>query len=185
MRARSRILDVIVFGFLVASIAFFGYRMSRRGFEPLELVEVQPGDTLSDIPLQFHTMDLRVGTTRIAELLDQDAARCAVLIFFNPTCRFCEKMAPLWSGVGYVEADSVRLPVYWISTDADHPENDAFLVRHSLPRPWYALPNIWREGALIGVNRWPLLYVVEEGRVFRGEAPRDPEELIIPETCAD
>lgn len=106
-------------------------------------------------------------STTLHALLQDTGGQCVGLLFFSPECGYCKQIAPSWSGVPTLELAGGEVPVFWIAVDSENEANGEFIAAHDLRAPWYAIPDL-QELARIGVDRWPLIYVIDADGAYRG-----------------
>ncbi len=187
MARRRRVTpDMALYGALAVSVAFFGYRFVERapGIDDLEWVVLEQRDPLDDVSMGVHD---RAGdvtlTTTLLTLVSDARTPCSLLVFFNPLCPLCDEMATVWGGVERIERGEMMAVVRWITVAPQLEENQPFMQGHLLPEPMYSLPGM-EQGAAIGVDRWPIVYLVRNDGVFLGHTERKPENVRLGQECS-
>lgn len=164
---------------ILALLGVTGYQIllnSRSQGLPEAIAVRRVGDVLPDVSLRRSNLDGSSGTTVPRHLRNAVGSRCAVVLFFSPTCLACETIAPLWSDRRSVLVGATRLTVMWVSVTPDVEEGRAFMTKHRLHGPLYVLPRISDMFAL-GVHGTPTLYVVGSDLRLLGMSDGNPETL--------
>lgn len=150
------------------------FRRSTSGF-----VARMVGETLPDVSLRRSDLGGPPEKTVSTRLSDAVGSKCAIALFFSPTCFACEAIAPLWSGRSTVLLDGQRATVLWIAVTNDVQESGAFMSRHGLNGPLYTLPRI-SDVFDLGVHGTPTLYFIDPDPRLEGVSDGNPETLPTP-----
>jgi len=154
---------------VLASLTFLGLRTSQRFRydrpDDFQIAEVVIGDTLANV--RVLSVDPVDGTNEgsvtvtLGDVIRQAHAPCVALVFFSPTCTFCQDLAAAWAKSSQLTNEVGHWPIRWVGVAAAGRErNRRFLVDYRLPRPAYELEDLSSLGEL-GVGGYPSLYLVD------------------------
>lgn len=170
-------------GLLVFQLAW-RYRASTPKISRPKIAKVVEGDTLQDVAVTSYAIHSQITPPESMRSLQQlTGARCALFVFFDSNCSICQDISDDWSGRRTLVVGRDTLPVRWIGTRVSDTGAVAFIRQHDLADEWYTLRSD-KDAAALGIFGTPLVYLVDQSRVFRKRMKARPNAITaLPVSC--
>jgi hypothetical protein len=170
-------------GLLVFQLAW-RYRAPTPKIDRPKIAKVVEGDTLQDVTVTSYVMHSQSTPPVSMRFLHQlTGAGCALFVFFDSDCSICQDISDDWSGRRTLIVGRDTLPVRWIGARVSDTGAVTFIRHHDLADESYSLRSD-KDAAVLGIFGTPLVYLVDQHRVFRKRMKARPSAITaLPISC--